>query len=72
MRIDEFSAPTDIDGSLSTEEITRFLLFGFDITISPPAVVVGKVCASLIVKISEVEASIKMSNIDLTIKGCEL
>lgn len=34
MRIDEFSAPAQIDGSLSTVEITRFLTFGFDITIS--------------------------------------
>lgn len=36
MRIDEFSLP---DGSFSTADITRFLLFGFDIVLSPPPAV---------------------------------
>jgi len=40
VRIDEFSAPGDIDGSLSTEEQTRFLTFGFDIPLDEPAVIV--------------------------------
>lgn len=31
MRIDEFSAPSDIDGVMGTKEQRRFLLFGFDI-----------------------------------------
>lgn len=39
MRIDEFSAPADIDGTLDTTEITRFLLFGFDIEISTVVIV---------------------------------
>lgn len=30
MRIDEFSAPSDIDGAIDSTEQTRFLLFGFD------------------------------------------
>lgn len=30
MRIDEFSAPGNIDGSLNIFEIRRFLLFGLD------------------------------------------
>lgn len=34
MRIDEFSRPADIDGTLSSAERTRFLLFGFDIGLS--------------------------------------
>ena len=36
MRLDEFSVP---DGSFSTADIARMLLFGFDIALSaPPAV----------------------------------
>lgn len=31
MRIDEFSGPAEIDGTLSTVERVRFLLFGFDL-----------------------------------------
>ena len=34
MRIDEFSKPDDIDGSISATEQSRFMLFGFDISIS--------------------------------------
>ena len=33
MRIDEFTAPGDIDGELSAVEITRFLTAGYDLTI---------------------------------------
>jgi hypothetical protein len=32
LRLDEFSAPADIDGEFTTQERTRFLSFGFDIT----------------------------------------
>ena len=39
MRIDEFSAPAAIDGSISTIEQTRFLSFGFDI--APMQVIAG-------------------------------
>lgn len=38
MRIDEFSAPSNIDGSLSSTEMTRFMSFGFDIAPSAPVV----------------------------------
>lgn len=31
MRIDEFSNAGNIDGSISVDEQTRFLLFGFDL-----------------------------------------
>lgn len=34
MRIDEFSAPAQIDGTLTVTERTRFMLFGFDIAIA--------------------------------------
>lgn len=37
IRIDEFSSPSGIDGSLSIEEQTRFLTFGFDIPLAEPA-----------------------------------
>lgn len=36
MRLDEFSIP---DGSFSTADIARMLLFGFDISLSPPPAV---------------------------------
>ena len=36
MRLDEFSIP---DGSFSTADIARMLLFGFDIALSPPPAV---------------------------------
>ena len=36
MRLDEFSIP---DGSFSTADIARMLLFGFDIALNPPAAV---------------------------------
>lgn len=36
MRLDEFSIP---DGILSTADIARMLLFGFDISLGPPPAV---------------------------------
>ena len=38
MRIDEFSNTAGIDGSISSTEMTQFLLFGFDITLAEPAI----------------------------------
>jgi len=36
MRLDEFSAPSGIDGALNTTELARFILFGFDIALDAP------------------------------------
>lgn len=36
VRIDEFSAPGDIDGTLSKSEQVRFLTLGFDIAFAEP------------------------------------
>lgn len=40
IRIDEFSAATDFDGTITDTESTRFLLFGFDIGLSEAAEIV--------------------------------
>lgn len=36
MRLDEFSAPADIDGVFTATERTRFVTFGFDIAFDSP------------------------------------
>lgn len=40
IRIDEFSKPSDIDGTLSKEEQVRFLTFGFNIPLAEPVVII--------------------------------
>jgi hypothetical protein len=68
LRIDEFSSVANIDGSISSTEQTRFLLFGFDITLSTAELADGLVSLTMTAARASASITSKLPVVDWTSK----
>ena len=67
MRIDEFSNTAGIDGSMSTTEITRFMLVGFDLAPDELTLFSGKVSVTFTITKPDIDFTITKPDAIFTI-----